>query len=168
MGNSITVRDDDYDYKFTDKEFADWKDAFLKNRFTIARNISQYGHNERHGVKEAELYWSPQDSTIKGRVYEARRIGDWNNPHRYYVKILYDGKVNTKAQLTAFNKSKGKRADSAMGNTWRKRWYTPFHFAGGKGGNRQPLGEIWKQTKKSPYDFLGIHLGILNQREGLR
>lgn len=166
MGNNITVRDDNYDHKFTDKEYGLWRGS--NQYLTIARNTTQYGYNERVGIKEAEIYWSPKESTIKGRVHEARRMGDWNNPHRYYVKILYDDVVNTKAQLTAFNKSKGKRADSSAGHTWNKRWYTPFHFAGGKGGNRQPLGEIWKQAKKSPYDFLGINLGILNQRKGLK
>jgi hypothetical protein len=167
MGNNITVRDDNYDHKFTDKEYGLWRNSLLKNKWTMARNTTQYVHNESVGIKEAELYWSPQESTIKGRVHEARRMGDWNNPHRYYVKLLYDDVVNTKAQLTAFNKSKGKRADSSIGHTWNKRWYTPFHSDSGR-GNRMPLGEIWKQAKKSPYDFLGINLGILNQRKGLK
>ncbi len=159
MGNNITVRDDNYDHKFTNKEYGLWRGS--NQYLTIARNTSQYGYNESVGIKEAELYWSPKESTIKGRVHEARRIGDWNNPHRYYVKLLYDDVVNTKAQLTAFNKSKGKRADSSMGHTWKKQWYTPFHSDSGR--KRKPLGEIWKQAKKSPYDFLGINLGILNQ-----
>ena len=164
MGNSITVRDNNYDHKFTDEEYTQWKDGLLKNGFTIARNITQYMYNERVGVKQAELYWSPKEATIRGRVYEARRMGDWNNPHRYYVKILYDDVVNTKAQLTAFNKSKGKRADSAAGHTWNKRWYTPFHQDLGM-GNRMPLGDVWKQAKQKPYDFVGYKLGIINQHK---
>ena len=164
MGNNITVWKDNYDHKFTDEEYTQWKDGLLRNGFTIARNTTQYQHNERVGVKQAELYWSPKEGTIKGRVFEAKRIGDWNNPHRYYVKILYDDVVKTKAQLTAFNKSKGKRADSSIGYTWNKRWYTPFHQTIAL-GNRMPLGEIWKQAKQNPYDFLGYALGIVNQRQ---
>lgn len=164
MGNNITVWDDNYDHKFKDGDFHLWKDAFLINRFAIARNTTQYQHNESVGVKQAELYWSPIEATIKGRVYEARRMGDWNNPHRYYVKILYDDVVNTKAQLTAFNKSKGKRADSDAGHTWNKRWYTPFHRDLAM-GNRMPLGEVWKQAKQKPYEFVGYKLGIINQHK---
>jgi hypothetical protein len=176
MGNNMTVSQENYDYIFTDSEYLNFRYKYdttdigdmIPNPYTIANNMTAYSLNDRYGAKLAILYWSPQESTIKGIVYETRRIGDWNNPPRYYVKVLYDDVVNTKAQLTAFNKSKGKRVDSSIGYTWTKRWYTPFHFAGGRGGNRQPLGEIWKQAKKSPYDFLGINLGILNQRKGLK
>ena len=164
MGNSITVTNSNYDRMFTDDEYTQWKDGLLRNGFTIARNTTQYMYNERVGIKQAELYWSPKEGTIKGRVYEAKRMGDWNNPYRYYVKILYDDVVNTKAQLTAFNKSKGKRADSAAGHTWNKRWYTPFHQDLAM-GNRMPLGEVWKQAKQKPYDFMDYKLGIINQHK---
>ena len=163
MGNNMTVTQKDCDHIFDDKEYYDYRFSFVGSPFCIARNESAYFWNERYGGKEAILYWSPKESTIKGMVYEARRIGDWNNPHRYYVKILFDDVVNTKAQLTTFNKSKGKRADSDAGHTWNKRWFTPHHNDLAM-GNRMPLGDIWKQAKKSPYNFLKFTLGILNHR----
>ncbi len=163
MGNNITVSQEDYDYKFTESEHYEYGRDLLKRKLQIARNDTAYGVNNHYGAKQAELYWSPKEGTIKGRVFEVKRIGDWNNPHLYYVKVLYDDIVNTKALLTAFNKSKGKRADSSIGHSWNKRWYTPFHDDSAM-GNRMPLGEVWKQAKQNPYDFLGYALGIVNQR----
>lgn len=162
----MTVSRENYDYIFNKSEYRNFRYKYdyesdegssYYNPFTIAVNMTSYSVNEQYGAKLAILYWSPQESIIKGIVYETRYIGDWNNPHRYYVKVLYDDVVNTKAQLTAFNKSKGKRADSSVGSTWRQKWYAPYHKP-----KNMPLSEIWKQAKKNPYDFLNYKLGIIN------
>ena len=163
MGNSMVVSRTNYDFEMLGTELKEWETGLIPFNRRIARNMTGYMAGNRHAYKTAILYYSPEESSIKGIVFEVKNYSDFYTSERYYALITFDEKVNTKAQLTAFNKAKGKRADTSVGHSWSKRWYTRNYFDDHK-GNAMPLSEAWAKAKKSPYDLVGISFGVLNTK----